>query len=164
MIKITDFMMSRNEVVDMIKRECSRQGITQQEQINYIIATAEHETNGTFMPVVEAYWKSENWRKRNLRYYPHYGRGLVQITWPENYKKFGKLLGIDLHKYPDMALDIKHAVFILVYGMRKGVFTGKKLSDYINDDKIDYEGARRIVNGTDKKKHIAGLAAKYDIA
>ncbi len=162
MLTTTDFNFSKREVIKMIRRECSKQGITQKEQIDYILATAEHETNGTFMPVVEAYWMSENWRKRNLRYYPYHGRGLVQITWPENYKKFGKLLSVDLHKHPDKALDIKHAVFILVYGFKHGVFTGKKLSDYINNSKIDYLGARRIINGKDKRKRIAKLARKYN--
>ena len=164
MLKINDFMLSRQEAIAMIKKECSRQGVIKPEQVNYVLATAEHETNDTFMPVVEAYWKSERWRETNLRYYPYHGRGLVQITWPENYKKFSKIIGVDLYKHPEYALEMKHAVFILVYGMKHGTFTGKKLDDYINDEFIDYEGARKIINGVDKKEHIAGLAAKYDTA
>lgn len=164
MLTESDFMLGKNQVIEMIKRECSRQGVIQKEQVNYIIATVEHETNNTFMPVVEAYWKSDRWRQTNLRYYPYYGRGLVQITWKENYDKFSKLLNVDLVKHPDLALEMKHAVFILVHGMRKGLFTGKSLDDYINENKTDYIGARKIINGVDRAAHIADIAIGYSIA
>ncbi len=160
----TKFKLAKHKVIKLILAECTKQKITQKEQISYILATVDHETNGTFMPVKEAYWKSEAWRKRNLRYYPYFGRGLVQITWLANYKKFGKLLNIDLVNNPSLAFDIENSVFILVYGMKHGVFTGKKLSHYINKNKVNYEGARRIINGTDKKKHIAKLARRYNLA
>jgi putative chitinase len=39
--------------------------------------------------------------------------------------------------------------------MTLGLFTGKKLSHYFNDNIDDPVGARRIVNGTDKAKLIA---------
>ena len=100
--------------------ECKKQGIVLDTQIAYVLATAKWETNHTFKPVKEAYWLSEKWRKKNLRYYPYYGRGLVQITWKKNYEKFGKLLGIDLVDNPDLALKPDVAVFILVYGMMSG--------------------------------------------
>ena len=164
MLTPNEFNVGKKEMIRKIKRECSKQGVTDSGQIAYILATVEHETNATFMPVVEAYWKSENWRKRNLRYYPFHGRGLVQITWRSNYDKFSKLVGADLVKYPDMALNPDIAVFILVYGMRKGIFTGKSLDDYINKDKVDFVGARKIINGTDKNKHIAGIAKEYHLA
>jgi len=45
--------------------------------------------------------------------------------------------------------------------MANGSYTGKKLSDYINDQKCDFAGARRIVNGTDKKDEIAAIAQKF---
>ena len=37
----------------------------------------------------EAYWLSEAWRRRISGDFPYYGRGLIQITWKENYKKAG---------------------------------------------------------------------------
>ena len=49
---------------------------------------------------------------------------------------------------------------ILVQGMKEGSFTGKKLSDYIGGGKQDFEGARRIVNGTDKAGTFAATARK----
>lgn len=132
----------------------------------YCLATAYHETNRTMAGVREAYWTSEEWRKRNLRYYPWYGRGLVQLTWEDNYKKAGEKLDIDLIANPDLALVLKHAVDIMIEGMLEGWFTGKKLRDYIPADaeREHYKNARRIINGTDKADLIAGYAVEFDKA
>ena len=43
----------------------------------------------------------------------YYGRGLVQITWHENYKKFGEFLDIPLEENPDLALEWDVALDIL---------------------------------------------------
>ncbi|MBB4039113.1 putative chitinase [Microvirga flocculans] len=128
----------------------------------YCLATAYHETNTTMQPVIEAYWLSEGWRQRNLRYYPFYGRGYVQLTWDYNYEKAQKrlkeLFGIevDLVKSPAKACDPYLAALILYVGCTEGWFTGKKLVDYFAGDKADPINARRIVNGTDEAKKIAG--------
>jgi hypothetical protein len=45
--------------------------------------------------------------------------------------------------------------------MAHGIYTGKKLSDYINADKCDFLNARRIVNGTDKAELIMGYAQRF---
>lgn len=128
----------------------------------YIFATTFHETNATFLPLKEAYWLSEDWRRKNLRYYPYYGRGYVQITWKENYATYGKLLNIDLVKNPDLAMNYDNAFFILINGFANGRFTGKKISDYINNNKKDYVGARRCINGTDKAQLIANYANEFE--
>lgn len=69
------------------------------------IATVAIETASTFEPVREAFWLSEDWRRANLRYYPHYGRGHIQLTWESNYKAAGEAIGVDLVSNPDLALD-----------------------------------------------------------
>jgi len=149
------------EMRRIIKKECVLQGIVNEAQIAYVIATAEWETNHTCRPVREAYWLSEDWRKKHLRYYPYYGRGYVQLTWETNYKKFGKLLGIDLVNNPDRALEPEHAVKILVIGMRDGLFTGMSLDDCTDSEgTVDYVKARRIINGTDKDEVIASMAVE----
>src|SRR5690554_6137901 len=76
-------------------------------QLAYLLATAMRETGHTMKPVKEAYWLSEAWRKKNLRYYPWYGRGYVQLTWEENYKKAQKILGLGtkLTDNPDSVMD-----------------------------------------------------------
>lgn len=155
--------MDRQKTIDAIIKECYNQGIKKSEQIQYVLATVQHETNDTFKPVKEAYWLNEGWRKRNLRYYPFYGRGLVQITWKSNYKKFGELLNIDLVNNPDLALEMDNAIFILVYGMKHGIFTGKKLDDYFGDKGSNFVKARKIINGKDKARHIALLAQAIEV-
>ncbi|SFV50607.1 Carboxypeptidase [hydrothermal vent metagenome] len=140
--------------------ECRSQGLGLDTQIAYVIATAMWETAFTLKPVKEAFWKSEGWRKRNLRYYPYYGRGFVQLTWRRNYKKYSKIIGINMVSNPDIAMYPDIALFILVHGFKNGTFAGKKLSRYINNSKTDYLNARRCINGKDKAKKIAKLADK----
>jgi len=168
---------TRAGTIEAIKFECFQHGLVLPTQIAYILATVEHETNNTFKPIVEAYWikrkimrrdgavkGKKNWQrfaKRYFRYYPFFGRGYVQLTWRHNYLKFSKILGVDMIKDPNVALRPNVALFILVYGFKYGAFSGKKIEDYINEDKTDFLGARHCINGNDKKKHIADLANKY---
>jgi len=155
--------MNREETIDLIIKECYKQEIKKPEAIQYVLATVQHETNDTFKPVKEAYWLNEKWRKKHLRYYPYYGRGFVQITWKENYEKFGTLLGVDLVENPNLALEPDNAIFILVYGMKHGIFTGKKLDDYFSEKGSNFVKARRIINGKDKAKKIALLAQSISL-
>lgn len=155
-------MSERDKAIAAITAKCKFLGLPLPEQIAYVLATADWETNHTFEPVREAYWLSEAWRKRHLsRYYPYYGRGYVQLTWRENYEKYSKLLDIDLVNDPDIALQPDVAAFILVHGFKAGAFTGKKLEDYVNEDKRDYKNARRCINGLDRCQEIAELAENY---
>lgn len=131
------------------------------EQSAYILATVSHETGREFQPIKEKrgrvgtkirkiqdkYWDTDAW-----------GRGFVQITWPANYAKFGMVNKEDY----DKALEPEKAYEILSVGMRKGVFTGKKLSDYITAGNVDYVQARRIVNGLDRANDIADIADKFE--
>jgi len=147
----------------MIIRACKKRGLPL-AQAAYVLATARWETNHTLEPVREAYWLSEGWRERNLRYYPWYGRGYVQLTWEENYARAGKILGCDLTTDPDAALQASVAADVIVAGMAEGWFTGKKMSTYLNGARKDYRNARRIVNGTDKAVEIAEIAEAYEQA
>lgn len=154
--------MTKSEAVQAIVAECLEQGVRQPEQIAYVLATAEHETGGTMLPVREAgYLKRPGFYLRKLRYFPYYGRGHVQLTWRANYQKYQDLLGLPLVANPDLVLRFDVSVFILVHGMRTGAFTGKRLSDYIHGRHADYYSARRIVNGTDRATHIAALARRW---
>ncbi|MEP0924363.1 penicillin-insensitive murein endopeptidase [Leptolyngbya sp. ST-U4] len=142
----------RKAAIQAIIAEARRQGITNKSQIAYILATVKHETNNTFQPVREAYYlgepKAENYRQ-TLRYYPFYGRGYVQLTWDYNYREYSNLLGFDLVNQPDLLMRSDISLFILIDGMKRGVFTGVSLNDYITDSNVDFFNARRIINGTD---------------
>lgn len=140
---------------------CKKRGLLR-NQCAYVLATAWHETAHTMLPVKEAYWLSESWRRKNLRYFPWYGRGFVQLTWETNYRKAKKETGVDVVSNPDRAMEPKVAAEILVVGMQQGWFTEKKLSDYITLSKSDFRNARKIVNGMDKASLIASHAEDYD--
>lgn len=143
------------------------------QEMAYMLATAYHETAATMLPI-EEYGKGR-WRKygQNIdidgsRYkgLPHiyYGRGYVQLTWLTNYKLAGDKICVDLVNHPELALNPTYAAQIMIAGMREGWFTGKKLSDYIKTSKVDYVGARRIINGTDEARKIAGYAEIFEKA
>ncbi|RJG46489.1 chitinase [Mesorhizobium sp. DCY119] len=83
------------------------------------------------------------------------GRGLPQITFRDNYRKFG------IEANPEKALELATAVHILFDGMTKGMFTTARLDQYFGAGKEDPVGARAIVNGTDKATLIAGYYKNF---
>ncbi|MBT9385464.1 peptidoglycan-binding protein [Pseudooceanicola sp. CBS1P-1] len=132
-------------------------------QTAYLLATAAWETAASLEPVREAYYlgsKAEAYREK-LRYYPWYGRGLVQLTWEANYISAGQKLDMDFLTDPDAVMEPDAAVKILVHGSMEGWFTGKKLTDYVSATRCDFEGARHVINGTDRAADIAALATEY---
>ena len=96
--------------INLIIEYCNKYSL-EYNQAAYVLATAWHETNQTMLPVIEAYWLSEEWRKKNLRYYPWYGRGFVQLTWQDNYKLADNKLGLngEMLKNPSLAQVPKYA-------------------------------------------------------
>ncbi|SFK44811.1 hypothetical protein SAMN03159338_4284 [Sphingomonas sp. NFR04] len=98
-----------------------------------------------------------------------YGRGLVQLTWCDNYELADRELelGGALLKNFDLALSTDVAVRILVRGMEEGWFTGKALRDYLPGPlgaADQFAAARRIINGTDRADMIAAYALKFQAA
>lgn len=164
----------------------------------YMLATACHETATHMQPVMEtrqpgeevnptvdraiarleSSWKAGRlswvktpyWRK-NARGLSYLGRGLPQLTHEVNYRKMGPLVGADLVNNPELALDPKIAVKIMIVGMTKGVFTGKDMGDYLDgldesdaEDLREYTNARYVVNGRDRAADIGKLAIKFEAA
>ncbi len=155
---------------ELVLDEAERRG-TGLNHTAYCLSTAWWESGKTMQPVREAFWLPEAWRKKHLRYFPYYGRGLVQLTWFENYGKVGKFYGIDLINNPDKAMEPALSVRILFDGMEHGWFTGKALGDFIDlvdesddEDLREYVAARRIVNGTDRQLEIGKLALIFEAA
>ncbi len=141
-------------------------------QAAYMLATIKHECADTWEPIEEygkgrgrAYGsvvsvKGDDGETHKCIYY---GRGYVQLTWAENYFKMGRALGIPLHVYPELALKPEIAYRIMSYGMRHGMFTGRKITDFIHGNFCSFYMARKVINGLDCAEKIAGYARAFDI-
>lgn len=115
-------------------------------KLAYILALAYHESRLKPIREIRAKEYSDVWYIQNNYWSTGYfGRGFVQITWKGNYAKMSKIVGIDLVQNPDRALEPNVAAKIMVVGMMEGLFTGKRLSNYINTERADYYNARRTV-------------------
>lgn len=128
-----------------------RRGIYDRDVARGVIGTVAIESASTFQPVREAFWLPEAWRKANLRYYPFFGRGYVQITWESNYRAAGAALGIDLVSKPDRALEPQIAADVLAwFWATKGTPSKDGTSWYSLTDLCregDWRWVRRVVQG-----------------
>lgn len=145
--------------------------------IAYMLGTAYHETAYTMQAITEyggvSYFDKYDTGRLSERLgntpekdgdgYKYRGRGHVMITGLDNYKKFTKILNIDLVNVPDLALDPVVSASILVIGSLEGTFTTRKLSQYIKYglDIKEFDNARRVINGTDDAREIANHAVKF---
>lgn len=178
---------SQVEGMDHTLAEFEVRGSGDRRHLAYIMATDYHETGRRMQPVREGFAKDDagaraavaklyrdgkiktNYAAPGSYGNSFYGRGDVQLTHEANYKKLGDILGIDLVKYPDSALDPFISKRILVEGMLRGAsnrgdFTKYALEDFISGAKCDYLGARKVVNGTDKAALIASYASAFESA
>ncbi|MFA1262560.1 XVIPCD domain-containing protein [Xanthomonas axonopodis pv. fascicularis] len=155
------FGVDRESSVRLIVKTALENGVTDPKQISYMLATAQHETRN-FQAPEEDFGRSQ---ARKLGYSggeEFYGRGYVHLTHDYNYAKFDKLLGLngEMVRNPDMAMQPEIAAKVLVVGMRDGLFTGKPLDRYIDNDSHDVYNARRVVNGVTPSKPWSVKAAK----
>lgn len=95
--------------------------------------------------------------------YFYRGRGYCQITGRAHYENFGKRVGLDLIKNPELALQPEVSYRIMSDGLVHGLFTGVSLSQYLNETRKDYVNARRIINGLDRAQEVAMNAMKFEI-
>ncbi len=157
--------------------EKTRNGEGDRRQLAYILATAWHETAATMQPIRErggkAYFLKQYdvagqrpaLARSNGNTQPgdgarYCGRGYVQLTWKNNYRRIGALIGVDLVGDPDRALEPEIAATILIRGMEQGWFTGRELSHYFSGSRAEWVQARRIVNSLDQAALIADYARR----
>jgi hypothetical protein len=141
----------------------------------YMLATVKHECADTYKPITEfgmrRYFDKYNTgttigkRLGNVMPddgYKYRGRGYVQITGRSNYGRMGKEINQDLLESPGNALIQTIAYKIMSHGMRNGLFTGVKLSQFVTNDRQDYRNARKIINGVDQCELISEYAVKFE--
>jgi murein DD-endopeptidase MepM/ murein hydrolase activator NlpD len=136
-----------------------------------MIGTVAIESASTFAPVREAFWLSESWRRANLRYWPYYGRGFIQLTWESNSRLYGPKIAelwntdpsqpdFDLVGNPDNALEPNAAAAVAALYFRDH---GREDGDGIPEAAArgDWREVRRLVQGgsagLDRLEMIAGL-------
>jgi predicted chitinase len=115
-------------------------------------------SRGRLRSVKTPYWRKDGSGKSWL------GRGYVQLTHRANYERMGQRLGVDLVGRPELAMVPSIAADILIVGSQEGVFTGRRLGEFVGDGKLDYVSARRVINGLDKAKQIAEYARGFEKA
>lgn len=107
-----------------------------------VAATVATET-GSFKHVVEK--MADPSRQAALaasqaRYSPFHGRGFVQITWEENYRLYGSIIGVDLVKDRERAADPDVAAKVLA-----AFFKRNHVADACKVE--DWRRVRKLVNG-----------------
>jgi len=154
-----------------IKQKAQEYWITDPQQIAYILATVQWES--WFKNIKEVWWENKKyWQPDPETWQRYYWRWFVQLTHKGNYKKFNEIIKdpkiireyktdkfkdnnwnrltldkIDLVNDPDVILRSNDlAAFILIYWMKHGSFTWKKLDDFINWDQTNFYQARSIIN------------------
>ncbi len=127
----------------------------------YALATTYHETSQEMQPI-EEYGKGSGMsygKKDPETGQTYYGRGFVQLTWRDNYRRADTELGnkgdMRCEYNAALQLDARMAAPTMFRGMMEGWFrsdnNGKQtLARYFDDDTDDPYTAREIING-DKK-------------
>lgn len=156
----------QQDSVNAINQAFEKYGDGDANKLAYILATAYHESQLRPIREIKGSPNSALWNIQKEYWDTNYfGRGFVQITWRDNYAKLGDAIGVNLVRHPDKALQTSVAAKIIVVGMMQGLFTGKKLGDFINENGADFYGARgtvgaKIVLGRDTAQMIENNAIK----
>src|SRR5262245_34711825 len=136
-------------------------------QIAYILATAEHESDS--FNTLEEYSDGSQYEGRNdlgntkAGDGPRFkGRGYVQLTGRRNYTRYSEITGVELVKLPFILMNWPAlSVFVIVDGMIRGVYTSRRLDEFVNSSKQDFFNARLVVNGHDRAQKIADQASYW---
>ncbi|MDK3020766.1 hypothetical protein [Pseudodonghicola flavimaris] len=156
----------------------------------HVLGESYHETGGGMFPVKETVYRSSKdlrpsdatvigrleaaWRKGKLPWVraPYwregwFGRGVIQLTHADNYRRASALVGIDLVSHPEAALEPAISARIAAEGCATGLFTGRKLTDFdLPGGGYDHAAARAIVNGDARLNglKVSGYAEAFERA
>jgi hypothetical protein len=152
----------QNLILACWEYEATGTPMTDLRWLAYALATVYHETAQNMWPNKEM---GSDEYLQGQDYWPYIGRGLVHLTWEDNYRNASTALGLvgdrDLVAHPELALDSLIAARIMFRGMAEGWFTGAKLGQYFSNTKDDPLNARRIINGVDCADLIKGYYEQF---
>ncbi len=155
-------MQTQVDGLETLLNEWENRELTDTRWLAYILATTFHETAHTMQPIAEyglgrgrPYGLSDPETGQ-----VYYGRGYVQLTWANNYRRFAERLEVDLLNEPDRAMEPEIATKILFEGMIHGMFTGRSLRRYFQEES-DWYNARSIVNRLDRAEMIGRYARRF---
>lgn len=157
---------NRQVSVAAIIEAAKEQGLTK-PQIAYVLATADHESAG--FATLEEFASGEAYEGRKSLGNnqpgdgPRFkGRGYVQLTGRNNYTAYAKRSGVRLVDLPFVLMNwASLSVYVIVDGMMRGAYTGRRLDQFVNGGKQDFREARRVVNGLDRADKIAAQAREW---
>lgn len=124
-----------------IMEACGKAGISDANQLAYVLATAQHESD---------HFRTTDEYSRTMYDRCGWGEGLIQVTWCGNKDKVLRAMGLSPHQRStsDRRLhDPKIAAEALCRGMAEGWYTRTRLNQCISGSKQDLRCARSIVNG-----------------
>lgn len=190
----TRLSQAQVEGIEAILDSARRNEVHDPDFIANILAQVYHETGGYMLPIKETVYPSHTdknpsdatviarldraWAKGQLPWVrkPYwregwFGRGPIQITHEDMYRRMGIRLNVELWANRDLALDKDIGADIAVVGMVEGMFRSKKLADYkASTGGFNAYAARAIVNGDTPsvgpkiKDYHAGFRAAIDAA
>lgn len=151
----------------------------------YALGTAFLETGGTMQPIKENGGPKYFHRMYDIRGarpkkalelgnttpgdgVKYCGRGYPQVTGRKNYARAEKIFGAPLVQNPDLMLEPDLAGKVMAHFMKLGLFTGRRLSDYLprqgRASRAEFTLARPIINGRDREDDVADFALEFQDA
>lgn len=193
----TSLSQGQVEGIEAILDACEKYHVKDAHHIANVCSQVYHETGGYMLPIKETVMPSHKdknpsdaaviarldaafrsgklpWVSKPYWREGWFGRGPIQVTHRVNYEKVGKAIGVDLVSDKNRIMDPVIGAATAVVGMRDGIFTGKKLSDFDFPSALNAptrSHPRRIVNGNDgtdakintyhRAFHAALMAGRY---
>lgn len=136
-------------------------------QLAYLLATVDYQTGGTFSAASEERLPfgvntPEDIVAQNLRAAGFHGRGYSGLRGKDAYIGLSQVVGQDLVNNPGKLANPQVSYNVLIEGVMNGLFTGKRLDDYINAQKSDFYNARNVMDiSHNGAKDIMVLANRY---